>query len=497
MSRLIGGLCFLLILTGCIRPHYKPPPVNTPSEWRIEADEGSTLCNLRWWEQFNDPVLDELIVTALKHNQVLKAAISNVFIYYARLGIAKSALYPNLAGNAIYSRARSSLVTPATSLLGAPAPQNDLATSSVSSDPSLPSGITPILNDYQLFFSTSWELDFWGRVRSAVEAANYDLLSQIENRRSVVLSVVNSVATGYIRLRQLDSQLEISKKTLASRKESLQLAMTRFNLGETSELEVKQAESEVEDAAISVLEFEREIPIQENLLSVLIGQNPRDIERGNSLDTLHYLVDIPTGLPSDLLVRRPDIVGAEDALIAANARITEVRALFFPQISLTGMFGSESFELSSLLTGPAKMWQYGFNAMQNIFDAGRTVYRVYEAEAYRNQVLHNYYQTILNAFREVNDALVRYRKNRALFLEHQIQVKVLGDYLHLAQLRYQEGEVDYLNVLDAERALFNAQLSMIQAQADSFTAISSLYSALGGGWVTDADEIAMRNTYCN
>lgn len=355
----------------------------------------------------------------------------------------------------------------------------------------LPPNIRRSYNDYLAFFALNWELDFWGRISGASEEAYAELLSQVEARRAVVLTLVSSIANAYITLRKLDSLLEISKKTLDSRIESLKLAINRFELGETSELEVKQAEAEVEIAAISALEFERAIPQQENLLSVLIGENPSSIERGRSIETFEYPQSIPAGLPSDLLVRRPDIVEAEDLLIAKNAEVTHARALFFPQIILTGKYGSESILLKNFLSSPAEFWQYGISALQILFDAGKTRYQVEAAKAEREEALAAYRQTILIAFKEVNDGLVACKMNQELVIERQKQVKVLSDYLKLATLRYQEGEVDYLNVLDAERSLFDAQLSQTEAYANNFTAVVQLYSALGGGWVDDADAFAI------
>lgn len=465
-------LCFMLL--GCLRPNYVQQYVDVPQSWRIETDESSTLCNLRWWEQFEDPVLSELIWTALENNQDLQVAISRVYEYYARLGITNADLFPMVTGNASYSRSEASIAVPV-----------PVAT-----------GINRTTNQFLGFFNLNWELDFWGRVISATEAACAELLGQVEARRALVITVVTSVANAYFELRALDAQLEISRKTLKSRLESLELAKDRFNLGETSEIEVKQAESEVEIAAIRAIQLERDIPIQENRLSILIGENPHSIERGLVIDAFKQPMSIPAGIPSDLLIRRPDIVQAEDNLIAANARVTEARALFFPQISLTGLYGSQSDTLRRFITSPAEMWQFGLSAIQTIFDAGRIAYEVKAAKAFRDEVLFEYRQTILNAFREVDDALVSVQKNRELVLEHQRQVKVLADYLHLAQLRYAEGEIDYLNVLDAERSLFDAELALAQAHSDSVVAIVRLYGALGGGWVNDADAVALTNAAC-
>ncbi len=462
-------LCTLTALCGCLKPHYIPPCLDLPQEWRLQGDEGSTLGNCRWWEQFEDPVLNDLITAALQNNQDLKVAIKRVLEFSAQLGITNAALYPEVSLSGSYTRYEL--------------PR------------SLPTGPLPgygrVFNDYLGLLNFSWALDFWGKARSASEASYADLLGSVEARRAVVITVVSSVASAYIGLRELDAQLHISKETLQTRRDALMLATHRFEAGETSELEVKQAESEVETAAILVIQFERDIPKQENLLSILVGENPRRIERGRTIEAFQYPLVIPAGLPSDLLQRRPDIIQAEESLIAANARITEAKALFFPQISLTGDYGKQSDTLSLFLSNPAEMWQYGLSFTQLIFNAGKTVSQVKLAKAQREEALYTYFQTILTAFREVEDALITYRKNRELVLENHKQVKVLGEYKDLAQLRYNEGETDYLNVLDAERQLLNAQLELVQAQANSFIAVVQLYSALGGGWVYDADNIAI------
>jgi len=471
--RKIQWMLSFFVLTGCLRPNYQPQYVDIPCEWRMATNEGNTLCNYRWWKQFQDPVLDELILIALSNNLDLQVAIRRVFEYYARLGISNAAFYPVIDGIASYNRMQSSIALPVDQ----------------------PIGVPRTFNDFQGYLNGTWELDFWGRIYSANEASFAELLAQIQARRTVVMTVVTSVANAYFVLRQLDAQLQISKKTLESRLDSLRLAKDRFELGETSEIEVKQAEAEVEIAIIRVIEFERDIPRQENLLSILLGENPHSVIRGLAIDDMDYPLYIPEGLPSDLLTRRPDIMQAEDNLIAANARVTEARALYFPQITLTGQYGSESDQLKNFLSSPAEFWQYGVTAVQSIFDAGKIYYEVRVNEELRNQVLFTYRQTILNAFREVDDALITTEKNRELVTEHIKQVKILNEYLHLAQLRYEEGEIDYLNVLDAERQLFDTELQLAQAYADNLTAIVSLYKALGGGWVADADAIALECEY--
>lgn len=477
MRKLIGILCLLVMLTSCFRPNYEQQYVNIPDDWRFSIDDGDTLCNARWWEELKDPVLNELILIALKNNQDIHVAVVRVCEYYAKLGITNANMYPFISGFGGFSRAQSSLATPLGSLDNLPMPGL----------PSLPR----ISNDFLANFNLAWQLDFWGQLASATEASYAEYLGSIEARRAVVLTVVTSVAEAYITLRALDAQLLVSRETQKSREESLQLAKTRFELGETSELEVVQAEAELEIAILRVLEFERDIPIQENLLSVLLGANPRAVERGSKISAFEYPLCIPAGLPSDLLYRRPDIIEAEDRLIAANARVSEARALYFPQINLTGQYGNQSDKLHKLFSSPANFWTYGLAALQPIYNSGQIYYQVEEASAVRNEALFAYRQTVIKAFAEVDSALISYHKDLELVHENQKQVKILTEYVKLATLRYNEGEVDYLNVLDAERSLFDANLQLIQSQANSFGAVVQLYGALGGGWVLDADSMAI------
>lgn len=479
MRKALAIMCSALMLSSCFGPHYEKQYVDIPCDWRFSIDDGDTLCNARWWEELNDPVLNDLIIIALKNNQDIHVAIARVYEYYARLGVTNANMYPFINGNASFTRAQSSLATPFGGL-------DEVAI------PGFPS-IPRITNTFLANFSLAWQLDFWGQLASATEASYAEYLGSIEARRSVVLGVVTAVAQAYITLRALDGQLKVSQDTSESRTESLKLAKTRFELGETSELEVVQAAAELEIAILRQLEFERDIPIQENLLSVLIGANPRSVERGSKINAFEYPECIPAGLPSELLYRRPDIMNAEDQLIAANARVSEARALYFPQINLTGLYGNESDKLHKLFTSPGNIWQWGLSVLQPIYNSGQIYYQVAETEAVRNEALFAYRQVILKAFAEVDSALISYHKDLELVRENEKQVKILTEYVKLATLRYTEGEVDYLNVLDAERSLFDAQLELIQAQANSLNAIVQLYGALGGGWVVDADSIAIGN----
>lgn len=480
-------LTFILIfsLQACtLHRSYHRPTINIPFSWRLVDNEISTEANLRWWEAFNDPVLNCYIVEALYYNWDLKFAIARVLEYYEQLRIVRADLFPAITGSGqIY---RNEISVAGNQFLGVSA-----------ADPSFGSlnSVSRINNFYALALNASYELDVWGRIRSATEAALADYFAQIENRRTVVLSLVSSVASAYFLLRQYDKQLAIANQTLASRIKSYELAVVRFEEGLTSELEVKQSAAEVETARTQVKEFEISVPQQENLLSILLGRNPQSLERGLTLDEFAMPPSIPEGLPSDILEQRPDIRKAEQAMIAANARIGEARALLFPQISLTANFGTESLLLKDLFTGPARTWQYGASFLQTIFDASKTLARVDQTKVFLYEAYTQYYSAIQNAFREVDDALIAHQKLIELVEVQKQRVKVLKEYLALATLQYQNGQTDYLNVLDAERSLFDAQLEYAQAQSDSFISVVNMYKALGGGWVLDADCEALAPEY--
>lgn len=459
---ILCGIC-LFLLSGCMKPYYSRPPLDIPDDWRFESNNDSTLCNVDWWKQFNDPVLDQLIEAALANNKDIMVAIERVFEFYARYGITASELIPEVDGNASYTRQKISLTTfPLT-------------------------GPFHVFNIYEGFLSLNYLMDFWGQIKSLTEADYEEYLGTIEARRTVVLTVVSSVANTYMLLRQLDLQLKISRDTLKSREQSLELAQIRFELGETSELEVAQAEALMESAAIEIKRLERDIPQTENLLSILMGFNPQDILRGLPLFEMSTPIDIPAGLPADLLEQRPDVRQAEYELMATNARVFAAWTNYLPQFTLTGQFGSASTPLREFLKNPSDFWVWGVASFVPLFNAGKTGFQVMEAQAIRNEAYFTFQQVLLEAFREVNDALIAVQKNKELLIEQEKQVKVLRVYLSLATWRYQEGEVDYLNVLDAERTLFDSELAYAQAKADVFMAIIDLYQALGGGWVITAD----------
>lgn len=473
-------------MSSCVTlaPKYKRPLVEMPVEWRVPASTESTVDSVDWWNKLKDPVLDGLIDEALENNKDLKIAISRVAEYRARLGVVSSQLYPQITGQVSGSRMRNSQTTGLFS---------DLNSTTGPLGTIFPNGLqfSPFINDYTGVVNAAYELDLWGKIRSASASAYAELLAQIEVRRTVVLTLVGSVASSYITLRQYDEQLNVSQQTLDSRIASLKLAEIRFKEGLTSELEVKQAAAEVDEARIQVIEFDALIPQQENLISVLIGHPPASIQRGRSIYQWPEPVEIPAGMPADVLDQRPDILQAEELLIAANEKVGEARALLFPNITLTGYYGTESSQLHQLFTNPSRIGDIAGNLLQPIFEGGRILSTIDLANALKCEAYYNYQQTILTAFREVNNALIGHEQSKKALVAEHTRVEDLKGYLHLATLQYENGLVDYLNVLDAERRLFAAQLDLAEAQAIVFLTLVNIYKSLGGGWVIEADNAAI------
>jgi multidrug efflux system outer membrane protein len=335
--------------------------------------------------------------------------------------------------------------------------------------------------------SASWEIDLWGRIRRQSEAALADLLASEEARLGVVLTLVSSVAAGYITLRDLDKQLEISRRTVDTREGVLNLFELRFKGGVVSQVELAQVRSEYESAATTIPTIERAIAQTEHALSLLLGRHPGPIARGRTIDEL-LPIGVPAGLPSELLERRPDIRQAEQNLIAANARIGAARALYYPTISLTGLLGVASTSLGNLFSGPARTWSFVGEVTGPIFTGGSIEGTLAQAEAQQRQLLAAYERTIQNAFREVDDALVDQLKSRQRLEAQARQIAALRDYARLSRARYEGGYASYLEVLDSERSLFSAELGHAQTQADLLNAVVNVYKAMGGGWVNEADK---------
>lgn len=467
----IVGCAMAFALAGCmVGPDYERPQVDLPGAFRFEAKATPSLADTRWWEQFQDPVLNDLIRIALEENRDIKIAAARVEEFLGRFGVTRAQLFPQvgLQGQGGRQRASDSIANPVP-----------------------PSGTNPY-SDFALDLGVSWEIDLWGKLRRATEAARADLLAAEENRLSVILSLTSAVATSYVTLIDLDRQLQIAKGTAASREEYFRIFKLRFEGGVVSQVELEQARSDYELALATIPTIERQIGQQENALSVLLGRNPGPIARDRAIDKL-ALPQVPAGLPSELLERRPDLRQAEQQLIAANARIGVAKAQFFPSISLTALLGTASASLSGLFQGAAKTWAYAGSVAQPIFTGGSLVSQLLVTEARQKQALLEYQRSIQNAFRDVSDALIDDAKTREQLAAQARQVDALRGYARLARLRYENGYTSYLEVTDAETKLFNAELQYVQAQGQLFFALINVYKAMGGGWVDEAARMTGRD----
>ncbi|MBI5062126.1 MAG: efflux transporter outer membrane subunit [Desulfatitalea sp.] len=457
----------LLLLNGCwsVGPDYVRPEVQTPATWRLEEKEVRDLANTAWWEQFNDPALKALVTEGLAQNKDVRIATARVEEFFGRYFSTRGDQFPlaDVAGSA--SRQQVSERGP----YGA-------------------AGLSNPYSQYEVSLGAAWEIDFWGKYRRASEAARAQMLGTEEARRNVVLTLVTAIAGAYVDLRTLDKQLEITRQTAASRKATLELFNMRFSQGITSELDLSQIQSQYEDAMARIPDYEAAIARTENALSILLGRNPGPIARGLSIDQL-VLPPVPAGVPSDVLARRPDILLAEQSLVAANASIGVAKSAYFPSISLTAALGSVSTDLSDLFTGPAETWGVAAPIYMPLFSAGRIGGQVKAAEAFQKQALEGYQQTIQNAFRETEDALVGRAKSFERLAALGRQLKALRNYARLAQMRYDGGYTSYLEVLDADRSLFNVELAYTTAQDELFRRLIDIYKAMGGGWVAKAEEM--------
>ena len=442
------------------QPKVDIPPVYRGLDTSAPSDPQS-LANSKWFEVFNDQQLQEMIRAALLHNYDLREAAARVDQARANYGITRSDQFPTIGASA-------DLITEGRSRSGAfdlPKPIDRKRTFG-----------SVLLN---LF---TFELDIWGRVRKQTQAAKADYLATEEGRKVVIQVIVSDVATSYFNLRELDYELEIAKRTLTSRQESLRLIKLRQERGVSNMLEVRQAEELVYDATEVIPALEKSIEQQENFLSFLLGKNPTSVTRGASLTEQQTPPAVPAGLTSDLIERRPDIRSAEQSLIAANARIDVAKKAYFPRISLTGFLGYESTSLSSLFNPSRSVWSFVPELTQPIFTGGRLKSNVRFTQAERDFFLTDYEKTVQNAFREVSDALIAHRKVKEVRTQRELLVQTLRDRVRLAYLRYNGGVSNLLEALDADRNLFDAELSLAQARRDELVTVVQLYKALGGGW---------------
>jgi multidrug efflux system outer membrane protein len=455
-SRTLWNVLPLLALGACnVGPNYERPKVESPDSFRAAAAPSqASLADEQWSALLPDEKLRELIQAALAHNYDLRIAAVRVLQAEAELGITDADKFPTVGASAAAGVQRTRQIT----------------------------GTPQTVKSFQLQGTLAWELDFWGKFRRASEAARANLLGSEWARRAVVTTLVSSVANSYFGLRALDRQLEVAERTLKSREESLRLTQVRDQGGAGSLADVRQAEQLVEGANATIVGLKRDIQQQENAISVLIGQYPGAIARGQELESQAVRLEVPAGLPSTLLERRPDIQQAEQALVAANAGIGVAKAQYFPQINLTASGGVASTSLSTLFSSPAIIWNAAGSLFQPIFEGGRISAGVKRAELGREQAELEYRRTIQQAFREVSDALIGYQSGRESRDIQERLVRAALDGRRLADIRYQGGTTSYLEVLDSDTRLFVAQLQLINAELNERTAFIEIYRALGGGW---------------
>jgi multidrug efflux system outer membrane protein len=492
MKNAIALFMLTVFVTGCkLGPNYQRPQVDVPGGYRgapplepaqpqqnssqpaqqsapqASQSAGDSQQNTpqssepsfgdqKWWEVFQDPQLQDLIRTALKQNYDVRIAATRILEAQSIVGITRGAQLPSVyaGGSAADERSPRQKNLP---------PEYNTSSNSVNA-------------------SLVWDLDFWGKYRRATEAARANLLASEWARRQVMSTLVSNVASAYFQLRAYDLQLEIAKQTLASRQESLQLTRTLADGGSGTELDVRQAEELVSVAAETIPDLERRIQQQENLISTLLGNNPGPIARGMKLTEQPHLPEVPSGIPSSLLERRPDIRAAEAQLVEANALIGVAKAAYFPNITLTATSGFQSSSLTSLFTGPAGMWNFGGAVSQPVFAGGRITSNVHLTEQRKEEMVLTYQQAIQQAFRGVSDSLIAYQKNRE-YREHQQDLVISAqDAAQLSEVRYRGGATDYLEVLTNETNAFDAELGLAQSQANELLSLVDIYRNLGGGW---------------
>jgi multidrug efflux system outer membrane protein len=441
---------------GCVQgPDYVRPTIDTPADYRYThaASPTATLADVpAWWRGFDDPNLDALVREGLAANHDLRIATARVEEFAARAEVSRAQALPQVGYGATAGRQG----------------QGDVA-----------------VGNYAAVLSARWELDLWGRIRRETEAARADLFATQQARVGVALTLVSSIVSGYVTLLELDRSLAISEATAEGRKRNVELFTMRLEGGAISEFEMQQVLAEYEATQAAIPDLRLAIARQEHALSTLVGRNPGPIARGHTLDTLGA-PPVVSDLPSNLLERRPDILQAEQQLVSANALVGAARALYFPSVSLTGVGGTASTQLDSLFSGPSRTWSFIGQLLGPIFAGGAIDAANRQAVARREQAVENYRATIQDAFRDVDDSLVAIDTSRDLTASLERRVAALERAVVLATERYDNGYADYLEVLDTERSLFSAQLSLATARGDRYRALVGLYRALGGDWTQDA-----------
>lgn len=456
-----------LLLASCkLGPDYKRPQAPVPAAYRAAVRDpnlppATSLADTMWFDLFRDDQLKHLIQTALQQNYDLRIASARVLQSRALYGITRADLFPTINADVSGTSFRPSESAAFT----------------------FPDVVTAKTNNFtSLGLNLGWEIDVWGRIRRLTEAARAEFLAQENVQRGVVTTLIADVASAYFDLRELDLELEIARRTLATREKGLRLTTARRDHGVESSLAVRQSEDLLYSATAQIAQIERQIEQKENQICLLVARNPGEIVRGKPLNDQYIPPVIPAGLPSSLLERRPDIREAEQNLIAANANIGAAKAAYFPAITLTGFLGTVSQDLGNLFMGPTRAWEFVANASTPIFNAGRIKSGVRFSEAVQKEALARYEQSIQNAFREISDALIGYRKTREEREQQELVVRARSESRRLAEIRWVGGLDSYLQVLDADRTLFEGQLQLAQLRRNELVAVVEVYRALGGGW---------------
>ena len=461
LQPLISVILASSLIAGCpVGPNYHKPAIQTPTEYRDlrespqAQEQAASYATLPWWQVFQDPKLQELIRTALKQNYDLQLATERINAERAQLAITRSDQFPQAQGSGTFSGGKE---------------QN----------------FQTRFNFLSLALDAAFQLDFFGRYRRATEAARAQLLASEEARHTVTLTLVSDVASAYFALLQLDLELQITQDTVKTQEDSVRLTSLRLNRGVATRLDVLQSQQVLDTANARIPDLERQIAQEEDAISILIGDYPQGVQRGRPLEEQALPPDVPPGLPSTLLERRPDIRQAEQVLIAANAQIGVAKALFFPQISLTGSGGGafgRSSAFTSLMSSQTPIWSYGAQVSQPLFTGGALRGNLHLAESQHEQALISYKQAIQRAFGDVSDALIAYQKFHEVRVQQEQLVADLEESVRLSITRYQGGTTTYLEVLDGQRSLFNAQLTLAEARGNEYQSLVQLYRALGGGW---------------
>jgi len=461
IARVLSAVLSSVLLVACAAgPKYHRPAVQTPATFRDMAPDSqqqaqaASYADLPWWQVFQDPKLQELIRTALKQNYDLQLATARIDAARAQVAVTRSSLFPQVSANANFSGGKENVVQSKYNFL-------------------------------TLVGDAAFQVDLFGRLRRATEAARAQLLATEDARQTVILTLVSDLASDYFTILQLDLQLQITRETVKTQTDSVKLTHLRLDRGVATKLDVLQAQQVLDTANAQIPELEREIAQEENAISILLGDYPHDVARGLPLVEQSLPPEVPPGLPSSIIERRPDIREAEQVLVASNAEIGVAKAQFFPQIALTGSGGGSfgrSSVFSSLMASQIGIWSYGAQVSQPIFTGGALRGNLRLAKSENQQALISYRQTIQHAFGDVSDALIGYEKLHEVRVRQQDSVSDLEETVRISTLRYKGGTTTYLEVLDGQRSLYSAELTLASARGDEYRSLVQLYKALGGGW---------------